>query len=301
MIQTIQMLASKGLANPPRWLCDNMCYATVMGSLAYGTSSDSSDCDIYGFCIEPRRYVFPYSSSEYIFGFGKEPEKFEQYIQHHIFDEHDLGGKGRTYDYTIFGIIKAFNLWSSGNPNCLEMLFTSNEVIIQQTQIAKNIRDNAHIFLSKQCYAKFMGYSASQIHKAKIKNPNGKRAELVKNHGFDSKFLANSVRLAYECETILNERTIDLRRFSDHVKGIRKGEYTLDEVMRWLDEKEKALIKCFSDSKIPENPNMEEVKNLLLVSLESHYGSIDKTIDRDTINGQALREILGVLDKYNIK
>lgn len=45
MIQTIQMLTKKGLASPPNWLCDNVIYATIVGSFAYGVSSDTSDCD----------------------------------------------------------------------------------------------------------------------------------------------------------------------------------------------------------------------------------------------------------------
>lgn len=300
MIQTIQMLTKKGLASPPNWLCDNVIYATIVGSFAYGVSSDTSDCDIYGVCVEPRRQVFPFATGEHVYGFGKLPERFEQYIEHHIFDKDDLGGKGRTYDYTIFGLVKAFDLWSTGNPNCLEMLFTSNECIIQSTQLAKLIRDKREMFLTKQCYQKFIGYLSSQIHKAKIKQPTGKRAELVEKHSYDTKFIANSVRLAYECETILNERTIDLRRFSEHIKAIRRGEVALDEVMRWLDEKEVSLIKAHQESKIPQCVDMQEVTTFLLQCLEMHYGSIDKMVDRSTIEKQALNEIWNVLQRYKI-
>lgn len=300
MIQTIQMLTKKGLASPPSWLNDNCIYQTIMGSVAYGVSSDTSDCDIYGICVESRRFVFPFSSGEYVYGFGKPPQVFDQYIQHHIFDKDDLAGKGRTYDYTIYGIVKAFNLWTSGNPNCLEMLFTSNECIIQSTQVAKMIRDNREIFLTKECYKKFMCYLHSQIHKAKIKKPEGKRAKLVEAHSYDTKFVANGVRLAYECETILNDRNIDLRAFSDHVKAIRKGEVPLDDVMKWLDEKEKSLIRAYQDSKIPNKPDIQAITAFLLSCLEFHYGSIDKMVEKSTIAQQAITEICNVLQKYKI-
>lgn len=300
MIQTLQQITKKNLASPPNWLPDNCIYQTIVGSYAYGVSGLDSDVDIYGVCVEPRRQVFPFSTGEHVYGFGKLPERFEQYIQHHIFDKDDLGGKGRTYDYTIFGLVKAFDLWSTGNPNCLEMLFTSNECIVQSTQLAKLIRDKREIFLTKQCYPKFIGYLSSQIHKAKIKQPNGNRSELVEKHGFDTKFIANSVRLAYECETILNERTIDLRRFSEHIKAIRRGEVSLDEIMRWLDEKEASLIKAHQESKIPQCVDMQEVTTFLLQCLEMHYGSIDKMVDRSTIEKQALNEIWNVLQRYKI-
>lgn len=42
-----------------------------------------SDVDIYGFTIPPKNIVFPHLDG-YIHGFGKQPEQFEQFIQHHI-------------------------------------------------------------------------------------------------------------------------------------------------------------------------------------------------------------------------
>ena len=36
-----------GKLHPPSWLPDNLCYETMMGSVAYGVSSDTSDVDVY--------------------------------------------------------------------------------------------------------------------------------------------------------------------------------------------------------------------------------------------------------------
>lgn len=300
-MKNFRKLVDDGLIKDhPRWIVDNIIYETIMGSVAYGVSSDTSDCDVYAVCVPPKSDVFPFINTNLIYLFDKNPDVFEQYINHGIKSEDDLGGKGRTYDYTVFSIVKAFKLWSSGNPNCLEMLYTSNECIISQTRMFKNIRDNADIFLSKLCYNTFINYLSSQIHKAKIKTPEGKRKELVDNHGYDTKYVANSVRLAYLCETILTDHTLDLRRFKDHVKAIRRGEVSLNDVMLWLDEKERALIKIKQESKLPEKPDMQKIKSLLFSSLESHYGTLSNYIANNTIYEQAMKEISNILTKYKL-
>jgi RNA repair pathway DNA polymerase beta family len=43
-------------------------------------------------------------------GFGTPKPRFEQFQEHHIHDHDALTGKGRTYDLTIYGIVKFFNL-----------------------------------------------------------------------------------------------------------------------------------------------------------------------------------------------
>lgn len=336
MIQTIQMLKDKGLAHPDPWLPDNCIYQIIGGSVSYGVSSDFSDIDILGVVIPPKSIIFPFSSN-LVYTYDKNPDVFEQYIEHGIYDPSDMGGKGREYDFTIYSLPKIFNLWAGGNPNALEMLFVSNEHIIQMTQIGKMIRDYRENFLSKECYKHFMAYLSSQIHKAKTKfkgadkiralldkygevtwaNINSKgfnNAEkslaeeylkskrlkkfIDENQAYDYKFMGNTVRLAYECETILNERTIDLKRFSQHVKSIREGNHSMEDVMQWLDEKEKALIATFQKSTIPERTDRDEIRKMLLHCLEMHYGSLDKMIEKTTISDVVLKKIIQVIEEH---
>src|SRR3989304_5867165 len=85
------------LVKPPSWLPTNVSYETIMGSMAYGVSSDSSDMDIYGFCIPPKSTVFPHLAGE-IFGFGRQIQRFECWHHHALQDPAALAGKGRMYD-----------------------------------------------------------------------------------------------------------------------------------------------------------------------------------------------------------
>src|SRR5438045_4822649 len=59
-VSTVQRLTDRGLVRPPRWLAANVQYETVMGSVAYGVSSDTSDVDVYGWAIPPKDHVFPH-------------------------------------------------------------------------------------------------------------------------------------------------------------------------------------------------------------------------------------------------
>lgn len=71
-------LAHRGLIRPPHFMPSNVMYETIMGSIAYGVSSDQSDRDVYGFCIPPKEGVFPHLDGE-IPGFGEPKKRFEQF------------------------------------------------------------------------------------------------------------------------------------------------------------------------------------------------------------------------------
>ena len=68
-MSTLQRLTDRGLIKPPRWLPGNVQYETIMGSVAYGVSSDTSDVDVYGWAIPPKEDIFPHLRGE-VLGFG---------------------------------------------------------------------------------------------------------------------------------------------------------------------------------------------------------------------------------------
>src|SRR6185503_3895322 len=118
-LSTVSELQSKGLIKPPTFVLGGTCYETIMGSMAYGVSGDSSDMDIYGFCIPPKDMIFPHLAG-HIQGFGKQIQKFDQYQQHHIIDK----SSDKEYDLNIYNIVKYFQLCMENNPNMIDSLFT---------------------------------------------------------------------------------------------------------------------------------------------------------------------------------
>ncbi|MFO0952102.1 MAG: nucleotidyltransferase domain-containing protein [Isosphaeraceae bacterium] len=295
-MSTLQRLTDRGLVSPPRWLPGNVQYETIMGSVAYGVASDTSDVDVYGWAIPPRDDVFPHLRGE-IAGFGKQHPRFEQLQQHHILDRDALSGHGRTYDLTIFGIVKFFQLAMDNNPNIVDSLFTPVNCVLHCTRVGDLVRENRRLFLHKGAWPKFKGYAYSQLHKIATKTPQGKRAALVEQHGYDVKFAYHVVRLLSEVEMILVEHDVDLQRDHERLKAIRRGEWTEDRLRQWCAEKESHLERAYAESTLRATPDEPRIRALLLQCLEEHYGSLEGCVVNPDRAVEALRNIRAELDR----
>jgi predicted nucleotidyltransferase len=295
-VSTLQRLTDRGLVKPPRWLPGNVQYETIMGSVAYGVSSDTSDVDVYGWAIPPKDYVFPHLRGE-ILGFGKPSKRFEVYQEHHVVDRDSLAGHGRTYDLTVFGIVKFFSLAVENNPNVIDCLFTPATCVLHSTRVGNLVRENRRLFLHKGAWPKFKGYAYSQLHKLAIKRPQGKRAELVAEHGYDTKFGYHVVRLIGEVEQVLAEGDIDLQRDNDRLKAIRRGEWTEDRLRQWFADKESHLERLYAESTLRAVPDEGRIKALLLGCLEEHYGSLEGCVVEPDRAVVALRNVQAELDR----
>jgi len=266
-----KVLAAGAKVHPPGWLCDNLCYETIMGSVAYGVSSASSDMDIYGICLPPKDLVFPHLAGE-IPGFGMQLKRFDSWQEHHIaaFD--------KSWDFQIFGIVRFFQLAMENNPNVIDSLFTPRRCVVSSTAIGEYIREHRVDFLHKGSWHKFKGYAYSQLNKIKTKTPTGKRAELVDKHGYDVKFAYHVVRLLLEVEQILVSRDIDLERDREQLKAIRRGEWTLPQLEQWAQDKEKALEALYNSSTVPYEADEALLKRHLVHCLEMHYGDLSSAV-----------------------
>ena len=291
----IKELKKKGLISPPRFLSDNTHYLCCTGSSAYGCSENNSDIDVYGFCIPPKNIIFPHMDG-YIKGFGVQPTTFDVWQEHHI---KDIGAK-KQYDFSVYSIIKFFQLCMDNNPNMLDSLFVPQNCIIHCTQLANTVRENRRIFLHKGCWAKFKGYAYSQLHKMDIKNPEvgSKRYETINKYGYDLKFAYHVIRLLDEVEQILTTGDLNLQRAKEILKSIRRGEWSEEKMKNYFDEKEATLEDIYRKSELPLKPNEQKIKDLLLECLEMHFGSLTTAIPKFTGYEVALRKIQEVANAY---
>ena len=295
-MSTLQRLSERGLVKPSRWLAANVQYETIMGSVAYGVSSDSSDLDVYGWAIPPKEDVFPHLRGE-IPGFGRQVRRFEQFQEHHVRDPDALAGHGRTYDLTVFGIVKFFALAAENNPNVIDSLFTPATCVLHSTRVGNLVRENRRLFLHRGAWPKFKGYADSQLHKLAVKQPRGKRADLVAEHGYDTKFAYHVVRLLGEVEQILVEGDIDLQRDNERLKAIRRGEWTEARLREWAADKEVDLERAYATSTLPPTPDEDKLKALLLNCLEQHYGTLAGCMVEPDRAVAVLRSIQAELDR----
>lgn len=300
----LDRLTEKGVVSPPSYLKNAVQYETIMGSVAYGVSGDLSDTDIYGFAIPPKRIVFPHLDGE-IQGFGTPVTRFEQFQQHHIPDpdgKKGEEGERRTYDVSIFNIIKYFQLCMENNPNMVDSLFTPQRCILHITRVGQIARDNRRLFLHKGAFHKFRGYAYSQLHKADVKTPKegSKRAADVEQHGWDLKFGYHVVRLLDECEQILTTGDLDLERSRELLKAIRRGEWSLEKTKDYFQRREKELEDVYAKSDLPHRPDEAKIKQVLLNCLEEYYGSLQEAVVTEDAAVRALRQIREILDRSEV-
>lgn len=293
MVSKLQNAIDKKLVNTPKWLRDNLHYEVIMGSNAYGVSTDSSDLDMYGWAIPPKDMMFPHLTG-YIEGFGTKPQRFEQYQEHHI-------QNGDTeYDFSIYSIIKYAQLCLENNPNMIDSLFVPTNCVTYCTPLGQILRDNRKLFLHKGSYSKFRGYAYAQLHKMKSHSSNSKnpkRRESIETHGFDVKFAYHIVRLLNEVDQILSTHDLDLQRDNEILKVIRRGEWTEDQIVEWAEKKIDTLEMIYANSTLRETPPEGTVRALLMSIIEEHYGTISSAIASENGN-QLLNELKLLIGKY---
>lgn len=280
-------LQSKNLIHPPPWLPSTTHYLVQMGSVAYGVAGDDSDSDIYGWAIPMKEMIFPHLAGE-IFGFGKQIKRFEQWQEHHIKDE----SSGKEYDFSVYNIVKYFDLAMQNNPNMVDSLFVPERCVLHCSAVGNIVRENRKLFLHRGCWHKFRGYAYSQLHKMAIKNPEpgSKRAKSVELHGYDVKFAYHVVRLIFEVEEILTTGDLHLDQNSEVLKAIRRGEWSQERVEKFFEQKEHALNKAYEESKLPWGPDEDALKKLLLNCLEHHFGTLkDAYIEPDRYKNAVMK------------
>jgi len=296
MVDVLKRIRKEKLVQIPNFVVDDCMYQTIMGSMAYGVSTDSSDCDVYGFCMPSKHTIFPHLAG-HIPGFGQGPQGFNQWQEHHIKDP----SVGKEYDISIYSIIKYFQLCMENNPNMIDSLFTPQNCVLHITSIGQMVRDNRKMFLHKGCYKKLKGYAYSQLHKAKIKSPKpgSKRYEVYKKYGYDVKFCYHVVRLLDECEQILTHHDLDLQNNREQLKAIRRGEISFKDIEDIFTRKEKELGTLYNESKLRSKPDESAIKDLLMSCLEAHFGSLDKAVTNVDGAVLALRDINKIIQKHD--
>ena len=125
------------------------------------------------------------------------------------------------------------------------------------------------------------------------------RALATKIYGMDLKFSYHIVRLLSECEQILIEGDLDLQRNREQLKSIRRGEWSLEQIEQFFQDKEKQLEELYVKSALPYKADEIKLKTLLLDCLEMHYGSLEKAIYIAPNLEADLKAIAAIVNKYN--
>jgi len=161
-----------------------------------------------------RKTLFKCKSGSHLYGLNT-PDSDEDYVSIFMPTSHDLlslqkcemidnskvvkGENGRNtaeaIDDTSYSLPRYLHLTLQCNPNLTELLFAPKEVILETSDIYKELRSNRHLILSKRAYDSFMGFAISQRKKLEYKRV--RFTELCSAIDY----------LEKECNTLLQDQT----------------------------------------------------------------------------------------------
>lgn len=222
-------------------------YLALVGSRAYGLSREDSDYDYRGFYIAPPEHFWRMSPPR------------EQYHSPSV---------GECSDVTLWELGKFVTLCCAGNPAVLEVLFSTQVVLI--SSVGQWLLDNRNAFLSRRVSHTYKGFAASQIHKS------GRDA---RRDGGDirPKSLMQCLRILKAGKKLLEtgEMTVEVTSPQDRelLLGIREGNIPVEEAQRLCEEMFKDFDEHVENSPLPETPNMKFVDDLLVHMRKSIYNS----------------------------
>ena len=233
--------------------------------LALGTAND--DVDLMGLTVEHPKYITGL-------------ERFEQFELHTAWNrsggQRERSGRG-DYDYLIYGLRKFCALALQGNPSLINLLFIPDDAIHFDTGHAQRLREHADWFVSKQAADRYLGY----LHRQRLgmtgeAGAKVKRAELVEQFGYDTKYAAHALRLGVQgCELMRTGRlTLPLRpHWRSSILAVKRGEESLVNVLSAITYLEEDLRQLRDSSDLPEQPNRQAVNTWLHETYSSVWRS----------------------------
>lgn len=118
----------------------------MSGSHAYGTQTDTSDIDVRGIVMPPKKALI-----------GLSP-----------FEQHEVHNKETDVDAVLYGLPKATKLILGNNPNMIELLSPQERNHIYISSEGRELIEHRHDFLSQKVVFTFGAYAKAQL--ARIEN-----------------------------------------------------------------------------------------------------------------------------------
>lgn len=231
---------------------------TEVGSTLHGVSTTGNDDDIdeMGVCIEPPRTVI-----------GLQPFEQYEYRTQPVNHRSHAGD----IDRVVYGLRKYTRLAAAGNPTVLMPLFAGADKVRYQNYYGYLLKQNRHLFLTKQAGRKFLGYLDGQrsryLDPERSDSTHASRPELIEQFGWDTKTGYHALRLAIQGAQLMSTGEILLPMSDgnrDFLLRVRNGEYSKEQVTRYLDERYiPSLNRAIEFSHLPAEPDYDQINRWL--------------------------------------
>ncbi len=221
----------------------NVILRCQVGSGVHGVTVDGQDDrDEMGICIEP---------ADYVIGL----KRFEQY-QYRTQPEGRRSGPG-DLDLVVYGLRKWARLAAAGNPTVLIPLFVPSAEVVDIAWPGLALRKRPHLFLSRDCGRRFIGYLDSQRDQMLgLRGKHTNRPELIALYGFDVKFAYHAVRLGIQGVELLTTGWITLpipEPERSWLLDLRHGKIRLSEVLDRIADLRDQLVGHTEVSWLPDH------------------------------------------------
>lgn len=232
------------------------------GSQTHGISTESSDRDEMGVCIEPEAYVIGLRN-------------FSQYMYRDAAERtgrFDAPSEAGDLDLTIYSLQKYTHLILNSNPSMLELLYiTDPAAIITRTSCGEHIQSIGREYIvSKAAGPKYLGYMEAQRRAMRSYDGKGRnvtRPHLMEKYGFDTKYAGHMIRLGMQGIELMTAGQIRLpmpEADAAIVREIRTGQWTMDEVLSYAAKLEAKLKSEIDNTSLREHPDKDTVNDWLV-------------------------------------
>jgi len=243
-------------------LPDGIVLLGYRGSVAHGTytpsygGSEHDDKDIMGVMIAP----------------------IETYLGLQEFKQRErtiTGSDGVVWDSVVYEIRKYVRLLLKSNPNVLSLLWLPEHLYIYVSEMGQELINHRNMFLTKQAYHSYVGYSKGQLHRMTHINTSdlgAKRKELVRKFSFDCKNGAHLIRLLRMGIEFLTDGEMHIvREDAAELKEIKNGEWSLEKVLKESDRLFALAQEAYIHSPLPPKPDREGAERLLVKLLSKQF------------------------------
>lgn len=252
--------------SPNQWIAaSGMILRVLVGSGVHGMAVDGTDDrDEMGVCIEPPATVIGL-------------RRFEHY-QYRTQPEGVCSGPG-DLDLVVYSLRKYARLAAQGNPTILTLLFVPDEHVQYVTDLGRELRDRAALFVSRQAADRFLGYLESQrrgllgLRSGGTRNQG--RADIRARYGYDVKFAAHMVRLGVQGVELMRTGRITLPIPEPHLsylRAMRRGEIAKEDALDTAHALKQQIRDAAARSALPDEPDRAGIDLWLESAHRRHWG-----------------------------
>ncbi len=237
----------------------NLIVSFIGGSEAHGAKvGTTDDTDWYGLFIEP-------------------PEKalgLDGYPHFVTSTGGKEGGNGPDdVDVCLYSLRKWAGLAAKGNPSCLHFLFAPPKFI---HPIWRRFTADPSVFLSRHHVKPFLGFADDQMKRllGEKGQKNIHRADLEKQHGYDTKYAMHVIRLYGEAKELMEDGRITLPRPNkDELIAIRRGKYKLSEIKELGTQLQAEALRSSENSQLPAQIDRQRISQMVAEAYQEFWAT----------------------------